>query len=188
MKCIRLWRRVVPSLLLTMLLTSCGDKMTGGPGTAEPTPNSSSSASPHDSPSATSSVLGPTGTTPPQEKCAAFLPSTPCTRYSSVSGTASGKDLPWVASGSVKAKLTSVNGELQLSVTTPCGPLSAQATITGNTLTAKDIATGASGCTGDTGQQQLWVTNFLKRPIEMAFSQGTLNWNSGTNSLSFKSD
>jgi heat shock protein HslJ len=66
--------------------------------------------------------------------------------------------------------------------------LSAQATITGNTLTAKDIATGASGCTADTGEQQLWVKNLLKRPIEMTFSQGTLNWKSGTDTLSFKVD
>lgn len=187
MKRIRLWQCIIPYLLLSMLLTSCGDKMTGGPGTAEPTPNSTSSASP-DSPSATSSILGSTSTTQPQETCAAFLPSTPCSRYTSVSGTTSGKELPWVSSGSVKARLTSVNGELQLSVTTPCGPLSAQATITGNTLTAKDIATGASGCSDVTGEQQLLVTNFLRRPIEMTFSQGTLNWKSGTDTLSFKSD
>lgn len=43
MKRIRLWRYLVPSLLLTMLLTSCGDKVTGGPGTAEPTANATSS-------------------------------------------------------------------------------------------------------------------------------------------------
>jgi hypothetical protein len=36
---------MVPYLLITMLLTSCGDKVTSGPGTAEPTPNSASSAS-----------------------------------------------------------------------------------------------------------------------------------------------
>ena len=42
MKRIRLWRCLVPSLLLTMLLTSCGDSVTGGPGTAEPTTNSTS--------------------------------------------------------------------------------------------------------------------------------------------------
>lgn len=43
MKRIRLWRCLIPSLLLTMLLTSCGDRVTGGPGTAEPTANSTSS-------------------------------------------------------------------------------------------------------------------------------------------------
>ncbi|MET3172518.1 UNVERIFIED_ORG: hypothetical protein ABIB52_000342 [Arthrobacter sp. UYCu721] len=58
MKRIRLWQGIVPYLLLTMLLTSCGDKMTGGPGTAEPTPNSTSSASPNNSPMPTSSIPG----------------------------------------------------------------------------------------------------------------------------------
>ncbi len=43
MKRIRLSRCLVPSLLLTMLLTSCGGKVTGGPGTAEPTANATSS-------------------------------------------------------------------------------------------------------------------------------------------------
>lgn len=43
MKRIRLWRCLIPSLLLTMLLTSCGDRVAGGPGTAEPTANTTSS-------------------------------------------------------------------------------------------------------------------------------------------------
>jgi hypothetical protein len=64
--------------------------------------------------------------------------------------------------------------------------MSGQVTITGTTLIAKDMATGASGCTGASGEQQQWVRNFLKRPIEMAFSQGILAWTSGTDTLSFK--
>ena len=43
MKRIRWWRCLVPSLLLTMLLTSCGASVTGGPGTAEPSTHSTSS-------------------------------------------------------------------------------------------------------------------------------------------------
>lgn len=188
MKRIRLWQCIVPYLILTMLLTSCGDKMTGGPGTPEPTANSTSTTSFTKPPTPTSSMHDSTSTTQPQETCAAFLPSAPCTTYTSVSGTTSGKDLPWVASSGVKAALTSVNGQLQLTVPTGCGPMSGQATITGNTLTVRDIATGASGCTGDAGEQQLWVMDFLKRPIEMTFSQGILIWKSGTDTLSFKSD
>ncbi|QHK22406.1 hypothetical protein GU243_17845 [Pseudarthrobacter psychrotolerans] len=76
-----------------------------------------------------------------------------------------------------------------LGVRTECAPLSGLATITGNTLTAKDIVTGASGCTnGNSGEQHLWVTDFLKRPIQMTFSQGTLIWKSGADSLSFQID
>jgi hypothetical protein len=179
MKRTRLWQYTVPVLLLGMLLTSCGDTKTGGPGTAVPTPSSATS---------TSSTPGSTSTTPPQETCAAFLPTTPCARYARVSGTASGNDLPWVASGDIKAWLTSVNGELQLTVTTRCGPMGGQATITGNTLTVRNIATGAMGCAGDVGEQDLWVLEFLKRPIELTFSQGTLSWKSGTDTLSFKNE
>jgi hypothetical protein len=47
MKSIRLWRCLAPLLLFTMLLTSCGDTLTGEPGAAEPTPNYTSSASPN---------------------------------------------------------------------------------------------------------------------------------------------
>lgn len=43
MKHLRLWQCIVSYLVLTMPLASCGEKMTGGPGTAEPTPNSTSS-------------------------------------------------------------------------------------------------------------------------------------------------
>lgn len=182
MKRTRLWQYTVPVLLLGMLLTSCGDAKTGGPGTAVPTPSSTSSAT------SASSTPGSTSSTPPQETCAAFLPTTPCARYSSVSGTAGGNDLPWVASGGVKTWLTSVNGELQLTVTTRCGPMGGQATITGNTLTVRNIANGAMGCAGDAGEQDLWVLEFLKRPIELTFSQGTLSWKSGTDTLSFKSE
>jgi hypothetical protein len=65
MKRVRLWQCIVPCLPLTMLLTSCGDRMTGGPGTAEPTPNSTSSASPSNSPMPTSSILGSTSSLAP---------------------------------------------------------------------------------------------------------------------------
>jgi hypothetical protein len=59
MKRIQLWQCMVPSVLLTMVLTSCGDKMTGGPGTVEPTPNPTSSPTP------TSSILGSTSSLDP---------------------------------------------------------------------------------------------------------------------------
>ncbi|TQJ39377.1 hypothetical protein FBY33_1392 [Arthrobacter sp. SLBN-112] len=43
MKSIRSWRFLVPSLLLTALLTSCGgDEVAGGPGTGEPKATSAS--------------------------------------------------------------------------------------------------------------------------------------------------
>jgi heat shock protein HslJ len=188
MKCICLWQRIVPSLVFTMLLTSCGQNVADRPGTPEVTPNSTSSAYSADSQGPASAIVVSPSTTPPQATCAAFLPSAPCTTYTSISGTTNGQDIPWVTS-SLKAALVSVDGQqLLVSVRTGCGPLSGTAQITGNTLTVTDIAIGASGCTDATGEQQSWAIDFLKRPIEMTFSQGTLLWKSGTDSLSFKGD
>lgn len=80
------------------------------------------------------------------------------------------KDLPWVASGGVKAQLNSANGELQLTVITRCGPVSGPATITGNRLAVSNIAIGAMGCIDEVGEQKTWVLKFLTRPIEQTFS------------------
>lgn len=67
--------------------------------------------------------------------------------------------------------------------------MSGPATITGTTLTVRDIAIGASGCIDkDMGEQQQWVLEFLQRPIEQTFSNGTLTWKSGNDTLNFKSE
>jgi hypothetical protein len=124
---------------------------------------------------------------PPQEICAAFLPSAPCAIYTSTSGTAGGRNLPWVASGSLRIQLNSVNGDLYLSVRTNCAPISGPVKITGNTMTAGDLAIGAIGCPEELSRQDQWVLEFLKRPVEMTLSQDTLQWKSGAHTLSFKS-
>ena len=59
--------------------------------------------------------------------------------------------------------------------------------ITGNVMTVGDIGIGAAGCPEDLGQQDTWVLEFLKRPVEVTFSQDTLQWTSGADTLSFKS-
>ncbi|WP_426986184.1 hypothetical protein [Pseudarthrobacter sp. Y6] len=46
--------------------------------------------------------------------------------------------------------------------------------ITGNVMTVGDIGIGAVGCPEDLGQQDTWVLEFLKRPVEVTFSQDTL--------------
>jgi len=66
--------------------------------------------------------------------------------------------------------------------------MSGPATITGSTLAVRDIAVGASGCTESAGDQQQWVLDFLKRPIEQTFTNGTLTWKSGTDTLNFKGE
>jgi hypothetical protein len=176
-----LWQYIVPLLFVGVLLTSCGDVRTGMPETAVPVSV--------ESPTSTSAVPGSTTTSPPQSSCVAFLPSAPCTKYVGISGTANGEDLPWVASGGVSAQLAAVKGELWLAVVPSCAPMSGPATITGSTLTVRNIVIGASGCIDkDMGEQQQWVFDFLQRPIEQTFSNGTLTWKSGTDTLNFVSE
>ncbi|MDJ0458207.1 hypothetical protein PUN71_013455 [Arthrobacter sp. NQ7] len=82
-----------------------------------------------------------------------------------------------------------VNGELWLGVVPRCAPMSGPAKITGTTLTVRDIVIGASGCIDkNEGEQQQWVQDFLQRPIEQTFSNGTLTWKSGSDTLNFRSE
>lgn len=92
-----------------------------------------------------------------------------------------------MASGSLRVQLNSVNGDLYLSVMSSCAPISGPVEITANAMTAGDLAIGAIGCPEELSRQDQWVLEFLKRPVEMTFSQDTLQWKSGADTLSFKS-
>lgn len=134
-------------------------------------------------------VSGPSpgGSTQPTIECAEFLSSTPCGTYSSVRGESGGQDVAWIGTGAVTARLTAVSGSLYLTVTTPCSPLSGPASVAGGIMQLGSIAVGAMGCAGDAASQQAWVLEFLKRPIKMAYINGTLTWLSGADTLDFKS-
>lgn len=179
----------ISALAVALLIASCADPSPSGSGsgTAAPIP-ASSTAAPSKSAVADSGSTAPPTSVPPLETCAAFLPTAPCATYNSVAASANGKDLPWAAAGSVKVQLTSVDGTLQLAMKTECAPISGPATIAGNTLTVGKIATGAEGCSGAAGDHQVWLQEFLKRPIAMTYTQGTLSWVSGTDALSFKTE
>ncbi|MFK4297284.1 hypothetical protein ABH924_002434 [Arthrobacter sp. GAS37] len=168
-----LQRKLILLLLIGTAMTSCASTQGREQGTAGPTPPETVRAS-------------RVTTTPPRETCAAFLPSAPCRAYVSIAGTADGVELPWAASGGLTVQLSSVNGSLYVTAKTPCSPVSGPATITGNTLVVGELGIGAMGCISDAGTQQQWFVDFLNRPIEMSFSQGTLNWKSGTDTLTFK--
>lgn len=92
-----------------------------------------------------------------------------------------------MAPGSLRVQLNSVNGDLYLSVRTNCAPISGPVEITGDIMTVGDIGIGAVGCPEDLGQQDTRVLEFLTRPVEVTFSQDTLQWTSGADTLSFKS-
>lgn len=173
-------------LVASLLMASCAATPPGGPGTSAPTPSTLSATTQADKSAATPI---PATTSRPQEACAPFLTGAPCATYDSVAASSHGKALAWAAAGTVKVQLTSVKGTLQLSVRTPCSPLSAPVAIKANILTvAGKIATGAEGCVGAAGDQQVWVQEFLKRPIAMTYSNGTLSWVSGADALSFKTE
>lgn len=185
MKRTGVWNYGVSLVLIGALMTSCGAQTSDGQGPSVSAP-SSTSLSPAPTIPVTSAT-SPTSSAAPQEICAAFLPSAPCAIYTSTSGTAGGRNLPWVASGSLRIQLNSVNGDLYLSVRTNCAPISGPVKITGNTMTAGDLAIGAIGCPEELSRQDQWVLEFLKRPVEMTLSQDTLQWKSGADTLSFKS-
>lgn len=173
MKRTPLWRCVPSILFVGLLMTSCAATITGEPGAAVPAPPPASRNSPSQS-------------APPGETCATFLPLAPCSPYVSISGTASGKDLSWPASGVVTVQLTTVEGSLQLAVKTLCNPMGGPATITGRTLQVGKIAVGAMGCAGEAAVQEQWVLHFLQRPIEMTFTDGMLHWTSGPDTLTLR--
>jgi heat shock protein HslJ len=96
--------------------------------------------------------------------------------------------LPWAAAGTIKVRLSSVEGTLQLAMKTDCSPISGPATIAGNIMSLGKVATGASGCIGIAGEHEAWIHEFLKRSIAMTYTQDTLTWTSGTNTLSFRAE
>lgn len=186
----RVWRLPIRISVLAMalLMTSCGPASTGGPGSESPNPTTSGeiAATPSALTGSGSATPVPPTSGPPRETCAAFLPSAPCATYASVAATSNGAALPWVAEGTIKVRLTSVEGTLQMAMKTDCSPISAPATVAGNTMTLGKIATGASGCIGTAGDHQSWIQEFLKRPIAMTYAKDILTWTSGTDTLSFK--
>lgn len=188
----RIWRSPIRISVLAaaLLMTSCAVPSSSVPGSASSTPTISGTAAASPSALAGSGSKSPVPATPgpPQETCAAFLPTAPCAAYSSFAATSTGKAQPWAAARTIKVRLTSVEGTLQLAMKTDCSPISGPVTIAGNIMAIGRIATGASGCIGTAGIHQAWIDEFLKRPIAMTYTQNTLAWTSGTDTLSFKAE
>lgn len=188
----RIWRLSIRISVLAaaLLVTSCAATPSDVPGSASSTLTTSGIAAtpPGALTSSGSNIRVPATSDPPQESCAAFLPTAPCATYGGVAATSNGKALPWAAVGTTKVRLTSVEGTLQLVMKTYCSPIGGPVTIAGNIMTIGKIATGASGCIGTGGEHQAWIHEFLKRPIAMTYTQDTLTWSSGTDTLRFKAE
>jgi hypothetical protein len=68
----------------------------------------------------------------------------------------------------------------------PCGPLDAVVTIDGSTMRLTgQRALGASGCGEPQSEWKGWVLEFLERSLELEYSNNTLTWTNGKDSLSF---
>jgi hypothetical protein len=70
----------------------------------------------------------------------------------------------------------------------PCGPLDAIVTINDNSMRITgQRALGASGCIEGKGERQDWVLGLLEGSVELGYSNNTLTWSNGKDSLSFVS-
>ena len=160
MKILRVSACVIAILLGGVTVSSCGSS----PSAPDPSQTSPTSSS----------------------ECAQFVPEAPCGKYSSTAGFDDGKPIPWVTAGEVTAQLSKRGGHTYLTVVMPCGPLDAVATINGNTMRLAEQALGASGCIDPAkGEQKAWVLKFLEGDVELGYSNDTLTWKKGKDSLSF---
>lgn len=83
-------------------------------------------------------------------------------------------------------KLSKRDGETYLTVVMPCGPLDAVVTIKGSTMRMTgQRALGASGCIEGVGERRDWVLEFLEGDVGLGYSNNTLTWTNGKDSLSF---
>lgn len=151
---------VTVALLIGVTVAACGS------GTGVPNPSRSSPTS--------------------WSACAQFVPEAPCGKYASTAGSDDGTPIPWVTAGEVTAQLSERGGDTYLTVVTPCAPLDAVVTFTGNVMRLTgQRALGAAGCGTTTGEQQTWVLNFLEETLELGYRNNTLTWTNGKDSLSF---
>jgi hypothetical protein len=91
----------------------------------------------------------------------------------------------WVNAGEVTAQLSKRGRDTYLTVVMPCGPLDAVVTINDNTMRITgQRAFGASGCEEGKGERRDWVLNLLEGSVELDYSNNTLSWSNGKDSLS----
>jgi hypothetical protein len=129
----------------------------------------------------------PNQTSPkPSSECAKFVSEAPCGKYTSTAGSDDGTSIPWVTEGEVTAQLFHNGGNTHLVVVMPCAPLDAVVTVNGSTMRLTgQRALGASGCGEPQSEWKAWVLQFLEGSVEMGYSNNTLTWANGKDSLSF---
>ncbi|WP_146072462.1 hypothetical protein [Arthrobacter sp. 4R501] len=122
----------------------------------------------------------------PSSACAQFVSGAPCEKYTSTAGSDDGAPISWVTAGEVTAQLSKRGSDTYLTVVMPCGPLDAVVTINGKIMRITgQTALGASGCIENLGERQGWVLKLLEGSVELGYSNNTLTWTNGKDSLSF---
>jgi len=180
----RLGPVVTAAMVSAILLASCAEPPPelGRPATSDVTGAGSGSSSIASRPA----QPGPSGL--PPITCARFVPDSPCTPYRSIRALDHGMALPWAGDGAVTASLQSVDGELLLASKTPCGPVSAKATLDHDVMRVHDIAVGAVGCPAEQGEQQQWFLELLRQDLSLSYTGGQLHWRAGTSGIDFERD
>jgi hypothetical protein len=160
MKNLKVFACVTAVLFTGMTVASCGSS-TGAPKPSQTSPTSSS-------------------------ECAQFVSEAPCGKYTSTAGSDDGTPISWVTAGEVTAQLSKRGRDTYLTVVMPYSPLDAVVTINDNTMRITgQRALGASGCIEGKGESQDWVLNLLEGSVELGYSNNTLTWSNGKDSLSF---
>jgi hypothetical protein len=160
MKNLKVFACVTALLFTGMIVTSCGSSM-GAPKPSQTSPTSSS-------------------------ECAQFVSEAPCGKYTSTAGSDDGTPISWVTAGEVTAQLSKRGRYTYLTVEMPCGPLDAIVTINEKIMRITgQRALGASGCIENLGERQDWVLKLLEGSVELGYSNSTLTWTNGKDSLSF---
>lgn len=99
-----------------------------------------------------------------------------CKAFTSTTGHAAGKDLPWVKQAPLEATFNRMNGALTMVVRMPCGVLNVPVTVDTDTLTPDpaEMIQSADGCSGPAGDQRTWTTDFLSQPLKYSLDQQVL--------------
>jgi len=132
-------------------------------------------------PPATESTATTTG------QCVPFAPEAPCGSYVSTSASDGKTPVKWAKDATTKVRLEDLGGSTRLVVVTPCAPINARASIQNGTMTVStETVVGAQGCVDEIGEQQHWLREFLKKPIQVSYKAGILTWQSDESSILFK--
>lgn len=111
-----------------------------------------------------------------------------CKAFTSTGGSASGRDLSWVASTPLHVEFGRMNGSLTMAVRMPCGVLNVPVSIGADVITPDSAAMieSADGCTGSAAEYRTWTTAFATTPMTYSLESQSLVLTNGVGQIKFK--